>query len=102
MCKASASRHPPYSSLDGLLYDVVVAVFPSCPAVLPCIGREAFLKEVWNWVDEYGDRICDQLRRLGSSVDWGRKVFTMDDNLSVSSRDSWQRVLICLHLSGKE
>ena len=32
----------------------------------------------------YGGRICDQLRRLGSSVDWSREVFTLDDNLSVS------------------
>jgi leucyl-tRNA synthetase len=49
-------------------------------------GREAFLTEVWKWVDEYGGRICDQLRRIGSSVDWSRKAFTMDDNLSVSER----------------
>ena len=39
---------------------------------------------MWKWVDEYGGRICDQLRRIGSSVDWSRKAFTMDDNLSVS------------------
>ncbi len=37
-------------------------------------GREGFLPEVWKWVGEYGDRIFDQLRRLGSSVDWDRKV----------------------------
>ena len=37
-------------------------------------------------MDEYGGRICDQLRRIGSSVDWSRKAFTMDDNLSVSER----------------
>ncbi len=46
-------------------------------------GRDNFLKEVWSWVGEYGGRICDQLRRLGSSVDWSRLAFTMDDNLSV-------------------
>ena len=50
---------------------------------MPPPGREAFLAEVWKWVDEYGGRICDQLRRIGSSVDWSRKAFTMDDNLSV-------------------
>ncbi len=38
------------------------------------LGREAFLVEVWKWVDEYGDRICEQIRRMGASVDWSRKV----------------------------
>ena len=47
------------------------------------LGREGFLCEVWQWVDQYGNRIHDQLRRLGSSVDWSRSVFTMDDKLSV-------------------
>jgi hypothetical protein len=48
-------------------------------------GRDAFLGEVWQWVDQYGHRIHDQLRRLGSSVDWSRTAFTMDDKLSVSA-----------------
>ena len=53
-------------------------------------GRGPFLDEVWTWVGEYGDRICDQLRRLGSSVDWTRKAFTMDENLSVrNGGSSW-------------
>jgi valyl-tRNA synthetase len=47
-------------------------------------GRDAFLAEVFKWVDEYGGRICTQLRRMGSSVDWERCVFTMDDTRSVS------------------
>ena len=46
-------------------------------------GREAFLREVFKWVDEYGGRICLQLRRMGSSVDWERCVFTMDETRSV-------------------
>ncbi len=50
------------------------------------LGREGFLGEVWQWVDQYGHRIHDQLRRLGSSVDWSRSVFTMDDKLSVRAR----------------
>jgi valyl-tRNA synthetase len=49
------------------------------------LGRDAFVKEVWSWVGEYGGRIQSQLRRMGSSVDWSRLVFTMDDNLSVST-----------------
>jgi hypothetical protein len=38
---------------------------------------------VYKWVDEYGGRICDQLRRMGSSVDWSRQVFTMDETRAV-------------------
>ncbi|PRW56769.1 valine--tRNA ligase isoform A [Chlorella sorokiniana] len=60
------------------------------------LGREGFLEEVWKWVREYGDRICDQLRRLGSSVDWDRKAFTMDDNLSAAVKEAFVR----LHAEG--
>jgi valyl-tRNA synthetase len=55
--------------------------------VRPCVtliaGRDVFLSEVFKWVDEYGGRICTQLRRIGSSVDWDRCVFTMDETRSV-------------------
>ncbi len=43
------------------------------------LGREAFLTRVWKWVDEYGDIILQQKRRLGDSCDWDRERFTMDD-----------------------
>ena len=43
------------------------------------IGREEFLKRVWAWKEQYGNRIEQQVRRLGSSCDWSRKRFTMDD-----------------------
>lgn len=52
------------------------------------LGRDVFLSEVFKWVDEYGGRICTQLRRIGSSVDWDRCVFTMDETRSVSERES--------------
>jgi len=42
------------------------------------LGREAFVSKVWEWKEKYGDRIYEQLRRLGSSVDWDRAAFTMD------------------------
>nr|XP_025950153.1 valine--tRNA ligase-like [Dromaius novaehollandiae] len=42
------------------------------------LGREAFLREVWRWKEEKGDRIYHQLRRLGTSMDWDRACFTMD------------------------
>ncbi len=43
------------------------------------LGREKFLERVWQWKEEYGDRIGQQIRRLGSSCDWTRERFTMDD-----------------------
>jgi len=45
------------------------------------LGRERFIEEVWRWKNDYGAQICNQLRRLGSSLDWSREVFTMDDVL---------------------
>ncbi|WP_075483614.1 valine--tRNA ligase, partial [Candidatus Pelagibacter communis] len=48
------------------------------------IGREAFIKKVWNWKKEYGDIIINQLKKLGCSCDWSRNAFTMDKNLSAS------------------
>jgi hypothetical protein len=42
------------------------------------LGREEFVKKVWEWKEQYGSRICGQLRRLGSSLDWTRETFTMD------------------------
>jgi len=46
------------------------------------IGREKFIKKVWEWKDEYGEIIIKQLKKLGCSCDWSRNAFTMDKNLS--------------------
>ena len=46
------------------------------------LGREEFLKRVWKWRDEKGGAIIQQLKRLGSSCDWSRTRFTLDDGLS--------------------
>jgi valyl-tRNA synthetase len=46
------------------------------------MGREAFLKRVWEWKEESGGIITQQLRRLGASCDWSRERFTMDEGLS--------------------
>lgn len=46
------------------------------------LGREKFVEEIWKWKEEKGDRIYDQLRRLGGSFDWDRACFTMDPKLS--------------------
>ncbi|OXR48492.1 valine--tRNA ligase [Pusillimonas sp. T2] len=46
------------------------------------LGREQFLEKVWTWKNKSGSAITEQFRRLGSSADWDREYFTMDDNLS--------------------
>jgi valyl-tRNA synthetase len=46
------------------------------------LGREAFVAKVWEWKEESGGQILDQMRRLGDSVDWSRERFTMDEGLS--------------------
>ena len=46
------------------------------------LGREGFLKEAWKWKEEYGNRIINQLKKLGSSADWDRERFTMDEGCS--------------------
>jgi len=46
------------------------------------LGRKAFIERVWEWREEYGSTIINQLKRLGSSCDWERERFTMDEGLS--------------------
>ena len=46
------------------------------------LGRENFIKKVWDWKNQYGDIIINQLKKLGCSCDWSRNAFTMDENLS--------------------
>ena len=46
------------------------------------LGREGFLKRCWEWKEEYGSRIIEQLHKLGSSADWDRERFTMDEGCS--------------------
>ncbi|MHB8171748.1 MAG: valine--tRNA ligase [Thermincolia bacterium] len=51
------------------------------------LGREKFLERVWDWKHQYGNRITQQLRVLGSSCDWDRERFTMDEGCSKAVRD---------------
>lgn len=46
------------------------------------VGREGFLKRAWQWKEEYGGRILEQMQKLGDSCDWERERFTMDETLS--------------------
>ena len=56
------------------------------------MGRAAFLNKVWCWKHEQGSAITAQMRRLGSSVDWSREYFTMDENLSVAVTEAFVRL----------
>ena len=51
------------------------------------IGREKFLDEVWDWKKEYGGRIVKQLRKMGSSADWQRERFTMDEGCNEAVKE---------------
>ncbi len=56
------------------------------------LGREAFIERVWQWKDEYGNRIIEQLKRLGCSCDWDRQRFTMDEGLSRAVLETFVRL----------
>jgi valyl-tRNA synthetase len=56
------------------------------------IGREEFLKHCWNWRDEYGRTIINQLKKLGSSADWDRERFTMDEGCSKAVEEVFVRL----------
>ena len=51
------------------------------------LGREEFLKRVWDWKHKFGNRIISQLKKLGSSCDWERERFTMDEGCSKAVRE---------------
>ena len=53
------------------------------------VGRNTFLEETWNWKEEHGGRIVEQIRRLGASCDWSRERFTLDDGLSHAVREAF-------------
>lgn len=53
------------------------------------LGREAFLERAWEWKDKYHNRIVTQLRGLGTSCDWERERFTMDEGLSRAVREAF-------------
>ncbi|MCU7555413.1 valine--tRNA ligase [Alteromonas sp. ASW11-19] len=60
------------------------------------LGRETFIDKIWEWKEQSGGTITSQMRRLGTSPDWDREVFTMDDNLS----NAVTEVFVKLHEDG--
>jgi len=53
------------------------------------LGREKFIEEVWQWKNKYGDIILNQFKKLGSSCDWSRTRFTMDEGYSLAVREAF-------------
>ena len=51
------------------------------------LGREKFLERVWDWKNQYGSRIINQLKKIGSSCDWNRERFTMDEGCSKAVKE---------------
>jgi valyl-tRNA synthetase len=60
------------------------------------LGREKFIEKIWEWKEQSGGTITRQIRRLGSSVDWSRERFTMDEGLSNAVKE----VFVKLHEDG--
>ena len=60
------------------------------------LGRDAFIEKVWEWKDQSGGVIFNQLKRLGASADWSRERFTMDEGLSKAVLE----VFVTLHKQG--
>jgi valyl-tRNA synthetase len=56
------------------------------------LGREAFVKRIWEWKEEYGGTITEQIRALGASTDWSRELFTLDEKSSRAVRESFARL----------
>ena len=56
------------------------------------LGREAFVERVWKWKQEFGGQIIKQLKKLGSSCDWSRERFTMDEGLSLAVKEVFVRL----------
>ena len=56
------------------------------------LGREKFECRVWQWKEKYGNRITDQMKAIGDSVDWSRESFTLSPQLSIAVREAFVRL----------
>jgi valyl-tRNA synthetase len=75
----------------------VVAMLKKQGVTKKDLGREGFLEKTWEWTREYGGAIINQLKKLGSSCDWSRTRFTMDEGCSAAV----QKVFLKLYADGK-
>lgn len=78
--KGKSALYVPGIDHAGIATQIVVEkrIFKESGQTRHELGREEFIKRVWEWKEQYGHRIYNQLRRLGTSADWTRATFTMD------------------------
>ena len=88
--KGDPTLYLPGTDHAGIATQVVVErLLASEGATKQDVGREAFVDRVWQWVNRYGDRIYEQIERLGASCDWDRKRFTLEDGPSNAVRTTF-------------
>ena len=56
------------------------------------LGREAFLAEIWDWYEQHGGKIVEQLKRMGTVLDWDKQAFTLDDARSQAVVEAFVRL----------
>ncbi|TVR11918.1 MAG: valine--tRNA ligase [Planctomycetota bacterium] len=77
----------------GIATQAVVAKDLSAQGISPeTLDRQTFLDHIWRWKEQYGGSIIGQLKKLGSSCDWSRERFTMDEGLSQAVRENFVRL----------
>ena len=87
----------PGSDHAGIATQVVVERMLSADGITRHdLGRERFVERVWEWVDQYGSRIYEQIKRIGASCDWSRTAFTLDEAPSRAVRTTF----VNLHKKG--
>ncbi len=88
--KGKPSLYLPGSDHAGIATQVVVERMLAGDGITRHdLGREKFVEQVWQWVDEYGSRIYEQIKRLGASCDWTRTAFTLDEGPSSAVRTTF-------------
>ena len=88
--KGKPSLYLPGSDHAGIATQVVVERMLAGGGITRHdLGREKFVEQVWQWVDEYGSRIYEQIKRLGASCDWTRTAFTLDEGPSSAVRTTF-------------
>ena len=87
----------PGSDHAGIATQVVVERMLAADGITRhSLGRERFVERVWEWVDQYGSRIYEQIKRIGASCDWSRTAFTLDEGPSRAVRTTF----VNLHKKG--
>jgi hypothetical protein len=80
------------AEFDQAQVDKIVEAMAKEGLTKDMLGRDKFLERAWEWKKVYGGRIVEQLKKLGSSCDWDRERFTMDEGLSEAVKEVFVRL----------